>query len=70
VQGQFDCGVSPGVICMDVRSMNDIIESQFDVLPPASAWFDILGRSVLPVSNQAKWTIDNNGRKILQVGGR
>jgi len=70
VQGQFNCGVSPGVICMDVRSMNDIIESQFDVLPPASAWFDILGRSVLPVSNQAKWTIDNNGRKILQVGGR
>jgi hypothetical protein len=64
--GQFECGVSPGVICMDVRELSSIAESQ--LLLPAqhrTQPVDILGRS-LPNSGRLEGlTLDGQGRKTI-----
>ena len=64
--GQFECGVSPGVICMDVRELSSIAESQ--LLIPAqhrTQPVDILGRS-LPNSGRLEGlTLDGQGRKTI-----
>jgi hypothetical protein len=64
--GQFDCGVSPGVICMDVRELSSIAESQ--LLIPAQHRLqpiDILGRA-LPNSGRLEGlTLDAQGRKTI-----
>lgn len=64
--GQFDCGVSPGVICMDVRELSSIAESQ--LLLPAQHRMqpvDILGRA-LPNSGRLEGlTLDGQGRKTI-----
>jgi hypothetical protein len=64
--GQFDCGVSPGVICMDIRELSSIAESQ--LLIPAQHRLqpiDILGRA-LPNSGRLEGlTLDAQGRKTI-----
>ena len=64
--GQFDCGVSPGVICMDVRELSSIAESQ--LLIPAQYRLqpvDILGRALPNAGRLQGLTLDGQGRKTI-----
>jgi len=62
---QFDCGVSPGVICMDVRTAASVIELPQDAgvkgLP-----VDILGRWAGFNEGKVQVVIDSNGAKTLR----
>lgn len=64
--GQFDCGVSPGVICMDVRELSSIAESQ--LLIPAQYRLqpvDILGRALPNAGRLQGLMLDGQGRKTI-----
>jgi hypothetical protein len=64
--GQFDCGVSPGVICMDVRELSSIAESQ--LLIPAQHRLqpvDILGRALPNAGRLQGLMLDGQGRKTI-----
>ena len=63
----FGCGVSPGVICMDVRNASNIaILSQPAV--PSSQTIDILGRALPGVRGMNGIYLDEQGRKRLEWG--
>lgn len=64
----FDCGVSPGVICMDVRTSSQVIE-----LPSAHSgripqFVDVLGRRISGVFGQyGDMLIDETGHKLIRL---
>ena len=62
--GQFDCGVSPGVICMDVRELSSIAGSPLPI--PARHRLqrvDVLGRALPNAGRLQGLTLDGQGRK-------
>lgn len=66
--GQFDCGVSPGVICMDVRSLVSACDLPFPIQQKPSRWtFDALGRQILGVSAGYRFEVDEFGRKRVVI---
>lgn len=69
VVGSFDCGVSPGVICMDVRNVSEITTIQELMSPMApNAYFNVSGQSVLNEINACGMIIDASGNKIIRLG--
>ena len=66
--GQFDCGVSPGVICMDVRSLVSACGLPSPLQQKPSQWtFDALGRQILGVSSGYRFEVDEHGRKRVII---
>jgi hypothetical protein len=66
--GQFDCGVSPGVICMDVRALVSACGLPSPLQQQPSQWtFDALGRQILGVSSGYRFEVDEYGRKRVVI---
>lgn len=63
----FDCGVSPGVICMDVRSVSGIAHIAPDAAQRLGT-FDVLGKAHSGVQRLPGLFIDANGAKKVQLG--
>jgi len=65
---QFDCGVSPGVICMDVRNISTVAGAipQSITTQGSPERFDASGRS-LPLAPVVGFTLDANGRKVISL---
>lgn len=65
---QFDCGVSPGVICMDVRNISTVAGAipQSITTQGNPERFDASGRS-LPLAPVVGFTLDANGRKVISL---
>ena len=64
--GQFDCGVSPGVICMDVRELSSIAGLPLPI--PVRHRFqrvDVLGRALSNSGRLQGLTLDGQGRKVI-----
>lgn len=64
--GQFDCGVSPGVICMDVRELSSIAGLPLPI--PVRHRFqrvDVLGRALSHSGRLQGLTMDGQGRKVI-----
>ena len=66
--GTFDCGVSPGVICMDVRNASDISSIAGDLQSAVQGDFDLLGRGIPNFHGRNGWFIDASGNKRVQLG--
>jgi hypothetical protein len=64
----FDCGVSPGVICMDVRNASDVSPIPGNVAPAVQGEFDLLGRALPTFQGRNGWFIDAAGNKKVQLG--
>ncbi|MBO74434.1 MAG: hypothetical protein CMD33_04085 [Flavobacteriales bacterium] len=64
----FDCGVSPGVICMDVRNASDISSIAGDSESAVQGDFDLLGRGIPNLQGRNGWFIDASGNKSIQLG--
>jgi hypothetical protein len=64
----FDCGVSPGVICMDVRNASDVSSIPGNVAPAVQGEFDLLGRALPTFQGRNGWFIDAAGNKKVQLG--
>ena len=64
----FDCGVSPGVICMDVRNASDVFAIPGNVTPAVQGEFDLLGRALPTLQGRNGWFIDAAGNKTIQLG--
>ena len=64
----FDCGVSPGVICMDVRNASDVFAIPGNVTPAVQGEFDLLGRALPTLQGRNGLFIDAAGNKTIQVG--
>ena len=62
----FDCGVSPGVICMDVRSVSGLVHIAHDVELRVGT-FDVLGRSQSGMRGLSGLFIDAMGTKKVQL---
>ena len=64
--GQFDCGISPGVICMDVRELSSIAGAQLPVsVQHRSQRIDVLGRALSHSGRLEGLTLDGQGRKTI-----
>lgn len=64
----FDCGVSPGVICMDVRNASDVSSVELGAVNRFSRVFDLMGRE-LPTQRFLKGVfIDDQGHKQVIIG--
>ncbi len=64
LMGQFDCGISPGVICMDIRSLVSACRMPSPLQEKPSQWtFDALGRQILGVTSGYRFEVDEHGRK-------
>ncbi|MDA8771928.1 hypothetical protein N9M80_02520 [Flavobacteriales bacterium] len=64
--GQFDCGVSPGVICMDVRELSSIAGLPLPI--PVRHRFqrvDVLGRALSNSGRLQGLMLDGQGRKTI-----
>lgn len=68
IVGTFDCGVSPGVICMDVRNASDISSIAGDLQSAVQGDFDLLGRGIPNFHGRNGWFIDASGNKRVQLG--
>ena len=64
----FDCGVSPGVICMDVRNASDVFTIPGNAVRDVRGGFDLLGRALPTLQGRNGWFIDAAGNKKVQVG--
>lgn len=64
----FDCGVSPGVICMDVRNASDVSAIPGNALRAVKGEFDLLGRALPTLQGRNGWFIDAAGNKKVQLG--
>ena len=68
LNGEFDCGVSPGVICMDVRALVSACGLPSPLQLKPSQWtFDALGRQILGVSSGYRFEVDEFGRKRVVI---
>ena len=64
--GQFDCGISPGVICMDVRELSSIAGAPLPVsVQHRSQRIDVLGRTLSHSGRLEGLTLDGQGRKTI-----
>ena len=65
---QFDCGVSPCVICMDIRNVSDIASDlqQNALVRSSREQFDVLGRA-MPFGPAHGVMIDSRGRKVIAL---
>ena len=65
---QFDCGVSPGVICMDVRTISGIVSDlqQSSVAGATEQQFDVSGRA-MPLGPIDGIMLDGRGRKVIAL---
>ncbi|MBV42002.1 MAG: hypothetical protein CL834_03105 [Crocinitomicaceae bacterium] len=65
---QFDCGVSPGVICMDVRTISGIVSDlqQSSVAGATEQQFDVSGRA-MPLGPIDGIMLDGRGRKVISL---
>ncbi|MDO7740588.1 MAG: hypothetical protein MUP94_02820, partial [Flavobacteriales bacterium] len=60
--------VSPGVICMDVRSLVSACGLPSPLQKKPSQWtFDALGRQILGVSSGYRFEVDEHGRKRVII---
>jgi hypothetical protein len=64
----FDCGVSPGVIVMDVRNSSDVYSIPGNVAQAVRGEFDLLGRALPTLQERNGWFIDAAGNKKVQLG--
>jgi len=64
----FDCGVSPGVICMDVRNASDVSTIPGNAVRAVRGEFDLLGRALPTLQGCNGWFIDAAGNKKVQIG--
>jgi hypothetical protein len=68
LMGQFDCGVSPGVICMDVRSLVSTHGIRSPLQGTPSQWtFDAIGREIVGMSSGYRFEIDEFGQKRVVI---
>ena len=66
----FECGVSPGVICMDVRNASYILSNSEDIPAVKSGLYDLRGRAIQNPRDRHGWFLDaTNGNKIIQLTG-
>lgn len=65
---QFDCGVSPGVICMDVRTISGIVSDlqQSSVAGATEQQFDVSGRA-MPLGPIDGIMLDGRGHKVISL---
>ena len=63
----FDCDVSPGVICMDVRNASDVFTIPGNAVRDVRGGFDLLGRALPTLQGRNGWFIDAAGNKKVQV---
>ena len=64
--GQFDCGVSPGVICMDVRELSSISRLPLPIsVRHRFQRVDVLGRALSNSGRLQGLTMDGQGRKVI-----
>jgi hypothetical protein len=65
---QFDCGISPGVICMDVRTLSGLTgDLPQNLLSGATLQqFDVLGRA-MPLGPVNGIMLDGRGRKVISL---
>ena len=64
--GQFDCGVSPGVICMDVRELSSISRLPLPIsVRHRFQRVDVLGRDLSNSGRLQGLTMDGQGRKVI-----
>lgn len=65
---QFDCGVSPGVICMDVRSLVSACGPNLASKPcQGELLFDLLGRQLNGLNQGWKFEVDELGNKRIRM---
>ena len=64
----FNCGVSPGVICMDGRNASDVFTIPGNAVRDVRGGFDLLGRALPTLQGRNGWFIDPAGNKKVQVG--
>ena len=64
----FDCGVSPGVICMDVRNASDVSAIPGSAVSNVRGEFDLLGRALPTLQGRNGWFIGAAGNKKVQLG--
>ena len=65
---QFDCGVSPGVIRMDVRSLVSAGGPNLALKPSQGEFlFDLLGRQVNGINQEWQFEVDELGNKRIRV---
>jgi hypothetical protein len=67
IVGSFDCGVSPGVICMDVRNATIVVSIQGNNAPAVRGEYDLLGRELPTLQGRNGWFIDASGKKKIQL---
>lgn len=65
-QGQFECGVSPGVLCADVRNLNQVMEIQEERRPFESP-VDVAGRRTPGSFHGFQLIIGSDGQKVLRT---
>jgi hypothetical protein len=69
---EFECGVSPGVICMDVRELSDVAGASLtqDQVQNAQLRYDAAGRRLNNSSRIGGFTVDEQGRKSIMLNQR
>lgn len=69
---EFECGVSPGVICMDVRELSDVAGASLtqDQVQNAQVRYDAAGRRLNNSSRIGGFTVDEQGRKSIMLNQR
>lgn len=68
IVGSFDCGVSPGVICMDVRNASDVSSVALGAVNRHSGVYDLMGRELATPSFLKGVLIDGEGHKQVIIG--
>lgn len=68
IVGSFDCGVSPGVICMDVRNASDVLSVALGAVNRYSGKYDLMGREMPTHSFLQGVFIDGQGHKQVIIG--
>ena len=62
---EFDCGVSPGTIVFDVRSITSI-NSHANYQNYDNIYFDLFGRKINKIESHSKAVYIHMGRKIFR----
>ena len=66
LQGEFDCGVSPGVLCADVRNISQVTDIDFD-RTSFGAPIDAIGRKTHASANGFEMIIGADGKKAVRA---